>query len=129
MARYEYPFTIIHRCGHPGSYKATWDLLLSYKARLRDRDCDECRNIKGGREVLIINGEECVIPAITIGSDRQIEWAVKIRRKVIAALLKGHQEGGPNPMEWMRNQVNAKWWIDHRDVPLAELAPKFPQAA
>lgn len=129
MARYEYPFTIIHRCGHPGSYKATQDLLLGYKERLRARDCDTCRNEKGCREVLVIDGAECVIPAITIGTDRQISWAVQIRRKVITTLLKDHHEGAPNPVDWMKNQTNAKWWIDHRDAPPNELAPKFPQAA
>lgn len=130
MARYEYQFTIIHRCGHPGSYKATRDQLLPYKARLRERDCDECRNTKGGREVLVIDGQECIIPPITIGSEAQIEWAVKIRRKTIAALLKGHRQGDPNPVEWMlKSQATASWWIEKRNVKPADLPPKFPQAA
>ncbi|WP_224962682.1 hypothetical protein [Geomonas subterranea] len=129
MARYEYPFTIIHRCGHPGSYKATQDLLLGYKERLRARDCDECRNAKGGQETLTIDGQECVLPAITIGSDAQIAWAVKIRRKVLTVLLKNHHQGEPNPVDWMRNLTSAKWWIDHRDVPPAALAPAVPKAA
>lgn len=129
MARYEYPFTITHRCGHPGTYKATRDLLLSYKERLRARDCDECRDVKGGREVLVIDGVECVIPAITIGTDKTIAWAVKIRRKAITALLAQHRTGDPNPVAWMKNPTTASWWIDKRNVKPADLAPKFPQAA
>lgn len=51
------------------------------------------------------------------GSEKQIEWANRIRDRIItnASLdkiqeLVDHQKSG-----------NAKWWIDHRDYPLSEL--------
>lgn len=126
MSRYEYPFTIIHRCGHPGSYKASRDLLLGYKERLRAKDCDECRNMKGGREIVAIDGKECTLPAIVTGTAAQIEWAVKIRKKVLSTLLKTRKEGEPNPVDWMQDHTNAKWWIDNRNVTPRQLAPPLP---
>ena len=129
MARYEYPFLIIHRCGHPGNYKANRDLILGYKERLRAQDCDDCRNLRGGREVLVIDGQECVLPPIITGTEAQIDWAVKIRRKVLTGLLKMRKEGDTNPVDWMRNQTSAKWWIDRRNIAPAELTTNFPKAA
>jgi len=130
MSRYQYPISVMHRCGHPGNHKVSGDQLfrLRHTAKLRERDCDECRDIKGGREVIEIDNKQCTLFPITTGTDAQISWAVKIRRKFLTALLKDRQAGF-NPIEWMQYQTTAKFWIDHRNLTPTELIQGLQQAA
>jgi len=96
--------------------------------RLGQKDCPECSDQKGGKEVIEIDGEPCTLPALCSGTDAQISWAVGIRKRVLAALLK-HRKPGENPVVWMRFYIGAKWWIDHRNDPLTALVQELKKAA
>lgn len=122
---YLYPITITHRCGHiitrrEGGTKESRDRLA---ARLRQQDCEDCIRFKGGREVLLVDDTESVLPALRTGSDAQIAWAVKIRRKFLTAMLENRLTGF-NPVEWMQFLTDAKWWIDRRNLNPAELVER-----
>lgn len=130
MAHYQYPISVVHRCGHIGNHKVSGDQLfrLRYTAKLRERACDECRDIIGGREVIEVNGKEWVLHPIITGTDAQIVWAVKIRRKLLTTLL-NHREPGFNPVEWMQYQTTAKFWIDQRNLTSTELIQGLQKTA
>ena len=55
-----------------------------------------------------------VLPALT-GSERQVAWAETIRRERLAAAMRVDAETARRFIE----QVEAKWWIDHREQQLA----------
>lgn len=128
--QYLYPVVITHRCGHrvtrqEGGSRFDRDCLAG---RLSLQECPDCRNTRGGGEVVQIDGADHVLYPISTGTDAQIKWAVSIRRKVLNVLLKNRQPG-ENPVEWMLFKSDAKWWIDHRNVPASELFQQSRKAA
>ena len=127
---YLYPVSVTYLCGHNAtrmeggtkSSRQTLAFLLSKK------DCRECSNAKGGREVIQVDGLDFVLPAICAGSPAQIAWAVKIRRKILNAMLTDRQHTA-NPVELMKYALSAKWWIDHRTSIVGDLFPGSSKTA
>jgi hypothetical protein len=57
------------------------------------------------------------------GSDRQIAWATSIRAKRLAAMMTATPSFSTNS-EACGVIVDAKWWIDHRDLNDTDLVAK-----
>jgi len=127
---YLYPVYVKHLCGHEvkrmeGGTRLSRERLAR---ELKQTDCLACRGIKGGREVIQIDGQDFVLPAMSVGSPAQIKWAVQIRRKVLTALL-ADRRPGENPVELMLFLTVAKWWIDKRTLDACDIFNGFRKAA
>lgn len=127
---YLYPLTVNYRCGHKETIQegGSRSQRTQIAHTLGMDMCPACRRVLGGEEEIFIDGMNFVLNAITIGSDKQIVWAVKIRKRMVNILLKQRQPG-ENPLLWMRYLFSAKWWIEHRNANPADLFAEFKKAA
>lgn len=125
---------IKHSCGHEqthmlyGIFAADIDRQVARLARQKCKPCylagkKVAEEARAAADVPII--AELVFASLQ-GSAKQIAWAEGIRTKRISALQRrGH--GGVNLLAAV---VEAKWWIDYRDVPddqLLSLCPVAPK--
>jgi len=128
--QYKTSVSVTHKCGHvvttmEGGRREDRDRLRRQRA---ENECWACREAKGGYEVLQIDGADFHVPAIIVGTDKQISWAVAIRKSIIKKLMENRCEG-ENPLTWILFKSNAKFWIDHRNDQTAALAQDQRQAA
>jgi hypothetical protein len=63
------------------------------------------------------------------GSDRQIAWASTIRAKRLAAIIAAAPSDDPSKIRACCVIIDAKWWIDHRDLSDADFLAKAEAAA
>lgn len=132
MAKY----TIIHSCGHESIVRLTgrtrdreWQI-----ERMEGRLCEECWHAEQARKRAEENAAaatanaEAGLPAL-VGSEKQVAWAETIRAQKLATLdieMDTNQAGIASDTEAnqarlraavsaIRNQDQARWWIDHRD--------------
>lgn len=120
------PGHITHKCGH--AY--TWPIIgrsastrLARAAALADQDCPECSrttdyNVFGNCDPKL---------ARLVGTDKQVAWALQIRRKRLREINWGIvQQALPantsrTDAERILSHVaripEATWWIQQRDVP------------
>ncbi|SEN65336.1 hypothetical protein SAMN05192583_3264 [Sphingomonas gellani] len=130
---------ITHACGHEQVHylagfpdqrvrKATW---------LRTTECRTCFvAAKRLQEAEVAARDLVVVAPLDLpqlcGSDRQVAWATTIRARRLSAML---AEGSVPDFRF--GVIDAKWWIDHRDLTDADLVAKageimtagLPQAA
>lgn len=127
---YLYPLSVRYRCGHTVISQEGGSRFDRQRtaAKLADQDCWECSCIKGGREVILIDGAEYVLQPILSGSDKQVAWAVRIRKRVVAKLLKSRSPG-ENPLEWMYFLTSSAWWIEHKNIDPEHLVTEFRNVA
>lgn len=143
-SRERYELQVIqHACGHTmlhpfyGDDDFQWPERI---AQLREGACALCQAEQREREQQqrVISArrqaEEQGLPPL-LGSERQVMWAELIRQDAMAAIDKVHQwvarvdhqareedpdhwdsvrHGMARAVEWLQQQDDAKWWIDHR---------------
>ena len=121
MAKY----TINHICGHqsvadicgPESGRA------GQRDRMETRMCSDCYHKQQAQAVAAASTE---LPTL-IGSDKQVQWALTIRLKMLAdaqryADQKIAESGNAEKVktlltaaiEWLKAQTDARYWIDNR---------------
>ena len=108
--------------------------------KIRDRDykvehyywlCDECKAEKREKELEEAKekSREMKLPELT-GSEKQVNWALKIRMEAIKAIEKQlevyklNPEDKPTQEEFLTRlgltellkETRASWWIDYRDA-------------
>lgn len=116
---------ITHSCGHVerhfvgGMYAGDGDAQARKLARMKCKPCFKAgkqakANVQAEADRATLVG--VVLPDLA-GSDRQIAWAVSIRLERLAVL----QRTVPSRVPAFVAIVDAKWWIDHRDLSLAEM--------
>ena len=119
---------ITHACGHEQVHYLTgFAGQQDRKARwLRTTLCRICF-IAGRREeqaTLAAQAEAAVahldLPKLS-GSDRQIAWATTIRASGLAALVADIAGMDDEALTPCLEITDAKWWIDHRDLPAFDL--------
>ena len=106
--------------------------------------CDECKAKKREEEVkkAIEKSKEMELPEL-VGSEKQVQWALKIRLDAIKniekqieaekALERLNPEGDPEKVEKlmrlgfaeMLKETKASWWIDNRYASWGELARRI----
>ncbi len=116
---------ITHSCGHIERHLIVVQFAYEgdTKARqLERRKCTDC--YRAGKESKAADQAaaddatlaDIDLPAL-VGSEKQVDWAGKIRAKRLAAAARED----PETAKSLARQVQAKWWIDNRDVDLAAI--------
>ena len=131
QSTYKYAMFVRYTCGHTEtrmeggtkSDRARWAMNLG------KGECPACAKVRGGGETIEVDGVDFVVPTLLIGSVKQLAWAVGIRKKIIKTLLDNHHSGDPNPLIWLQDRIEAKWWIDNRDKLPGEFVENFRTAA
>ena len=131
QSTYKYPMYIRYTCGHAETRmeggtrrgRDTWAMNLGKS------ECPACAKTRGGGETIQIDGVDFVIPALLIGSVKQLAWAVGVRKKIVNKLLDNHHPGDANPLLWLQDRIEAKWWIDNRDKLPGQFAENIRVAA
>ena len=116
--------TITHACGHLQIHHVLGftQQQLRKVAMLEAESCDSCRRATRREESLAASGERSAALASLSGSPRQVAWAESIRATRLTSLLADHDNGTPDACRSCAAVAEAKWWIDHRDLPFADLA-------
>lgn len=119
---------IIHACGHKQVHVIYgFDSQVARKARwLRTTKCRACfvtdkkaeQTEAAARDSATI--AHLVLPPLT-GSERQVSWAETIRINRLAALVATPHTTTDADCSLCLRISDAKWWIDHRDLPNADL--------
>ena len=112
---------ITHACGHGQiHYLAGFASQQERKARwLRTTKCKTCfLDDKRSEQAEATAGASAAVAHLDLpslsGSDRQIAWATTIRATRMAALVT--KAGGAHDHRALILMIEAKWWIDHRDL-------------
>jgi hypothetical protein len=123
---------IIHACGHEQAHHLTgFDSQQERKARwLKTTTCRNCFVAeKRAEEAAAAALSSAAIshldlPLLT-GTDRQVSWASTIRTKRLAALTNPNSDAGCSACLQI---IDAKWWIDRRDLTDVDLMAAAAQA-
>lgn len=121
--------TITHACGHVQIHHVLGftQQQLRKVARLEIAPCATCRqaarqaNSKAASTEQITALKDFPLANLS-GSPRQVAWAETIRVTRLSSLLADREDGTPEACGACAAITEAKWWIDHRDLPLADLA-------
>lgn len=113
---------ITHSCGHIERHLIIVQFAYEgdTKARqLERRKCTICyRTGKASKAADQAEADDAVLAGIDlpelVGSEKQVDWAGKIRRERLAAALRQDPEAAQS----LAGQTEAKWWIDHRSQPI-----------
>ena len=121
--------TITHACGHVQIHHVLGftQQQLRKVTRLESAPCDSCRQAARQASRATYGAERAaalahLALASLSGSPRQVAWAESIRVTRLTSLLADHDNGTTDACRSCAAIVEAKWWIDHRDLPLADLA-------
>ncbi len=117
---------ITHSCGHVERHLIVVQFAYEgdTKARqLERRKCTDC--YRAGKESKAADQAaaddatlaDIDLPAL-VGSEKQVDWAGKIRRERLAAALREDSETARR----VAMQAQAKWWIDNRNADLAAIS-------
>ena len=115
---------ITHSCGHLERHLIVVQFAYEGDAKARQlerRKCTDCYRAgkqskaadQAGADNVVLAGID--LPAL-VGSEKQVDWAGKIRRERLAAALR-HD---PETAKSLAGQTEAKWWIDHRSQKLGQ---------
>lgn len=124
-------YTIDHACGHKGAHQltgkqSTRQWILGQRAQEPCPDCSRAAReeqlaiVKAQREqanqAAAESNQAAGLPALK-GTPKQIAWAESIRRDQLARIERyelhhDHLKGATTAAS---KQVDASWWIDHRD--------------
>lgn len=118
---------ITHSCGHIERHLILAQFAYEGETKahqLERRKCTDCR--RAGKQVKAASqatADDAVLASLDlpalIGSEKQVDWAGKIRRERLAAALRKD----PETARILSGQTEAKWWIDHRAADLAAITP------
>ena len=119
---------IVHACGHEQVHVIYgFDSQVARKARwLRTTKCRACFVAeKKVDQTETVARESATIahldlPPLT-GSEPQVAWAETIRIRRLAALTVTPHTNADADCDVCLRVHDAKWWIDHRDLPIAGL--------
>lgn len=128
--------TITHACGHLQIHHVLGftQQQLRKVAMMEAAPCDSCRRAarqassKAASDEQVAALEQFVLASL-IGSPRQIAWAESIRVSRLTGLLADRENGTADVCRSCAAITEAKWWIDHRHLPSAELAARAVAAA
>ena len=128
--------TITHACGHLQIHHVLGftQQQLRKVAMLEAAPCDSCRRATRREESLATSGAKSatlahLALASLSGSPRQVAWAESIRVTRLTSLLADHENGTPDACRSCAAVAEAKWWIDHRNLPSADLAARAMRSA
>ena len=120
---------ITHACGHLQIHHVLGftQQQLRKVARLESAPCDSCRRAARQVSSTAYGAEQAATLAHLAlanlsGSPRQVAWAESIRVTRLSSLLADREDGTPEACRACAAITEAKWWIDHRDLPLADIA-------
>ena len=118
--------TITHACGHLKIHHVLGftQQQLRKVAMLEAAPCDSCRRATRREESLAASGERSAALASLSGSPRQVAWAESIRVTRLTSLLADHDNGTPDACRSCAAVAETKWWIEHRNLPYADLAAR-----
>ncbi|RYF22938.1 MAG: hypothetical protein EOO77_03105 [Oxalobacteraceae bacterium] len=112
---------ITHACGHEQDHYLTgYDSQQERKARwLQTTMCWDCfvteKKAEEVRAAALNNAAIAHLDLpVLVGTDRQMSWASTIRTKRLAVMT---APGGVADHDACLRVSDAKWWIDHRDLP------------
>lgn len=122
---------ITHACGHEQAHSLTgFASQQERKARwLRTTTCRTCFIAEKRSEQADAAAQDSAavahldLPALT-GSERETAWASTIRAKRLATVVASTAGGAENDHRSYLLVADAKWWIDHRDLPDTDLLAK-----
>ena len=121
--------TITHACGHLQIHHVLGftQQQLRKVARLESAPCDSCRRAARQASSTACDAEQAaalahLALASLSGSPRQVAWAESIRVTRLTSLLADHDNGTPDACRSCAAVAEAKWWIEHRNLPSADLA-------
>ncbi len=116
---------ITHSCGHVerhfvgGMFAGDGDAQARKLARMKCKPC-----FKAGKQAkadVQAEADRTTLAGVSLpdlaGSERQVAWAASIRLDRLAAL----QRTTPSRVPAFVTIIDAKWWIDHRGLNLAEM--------
>jgi len=122
---------IAHACGHEQAhYIPGYPAQQDRKARwLRTTKCRTCFvDDKRSEEAEAAARNAAAIAHLNlpelVGSDRQVSWATTIRMKRLAAMMAASSIDDADGHEACVAVIDAKWWIDHRDLTDTDLIAK-----
>jgi len=129
---------ITHACGHGQIHHlAGFASQQERKARwLRTTQCRACFAAARRSEQTAVAADHVAaiahldLPAL-IGSERQVAWATTIRARRLVQFGEGGLAAARTGQSACLGVTDAKWWIEHRDVPDPDLlapAAGIPQA-
>ena len=120
---------ITHACGHEQvHYLAGFPSQQERKARwLGTTTCRTCfAAAKRSEQADAAARDTATIAHLTLpallGSERQVGWATTIRASRLAVIVA--EQGADASQHACLEVTDAKWWIDHRDLPDADLIAK-----
>lgn len=128
--------SITHACGHLQIHHVLGftQQQLRKVARLEMAVCDSCKQAaRRASSAAAAAQQAAAIAHLTLagltGSPRQIAWAETIRTACLSNLLADPVRGMPEASMACAAVTEAKWWIDHRHLPLADLAARATEVA
>lgn len=118
---------VTHSCGHIERHLILAQFAYEGETKAHQferRKCTDCT--RAGKQVKAASqatADDAVLASLDLpallGSEKQVDWAGKIRRERLAAALRKH----PDAVSHFAGQTDAKWWIDHRAADLAAITP------
>jgi hypothetical protein len=135
-------YDIKYSCGHQGREQiygksSSREWLIDKKS---GELCPECykaelerKHVEESKQAALVNQEEYGLPPLE-GTERQVQWAEVVRRKIVDELQKvvsgiGDQnENKPYAVEasqQIMSQSSAHWWIENRDRDIRSLVVEF----
>lgn len=121
---------IKHSCGHEQAHDIVGIFAVDYDrqaARLARQKCKPCYvGAKRATEQAKATLDTAIVGDLALvelqGSPKQVAWAETIRVKRIAAL----HHTGCEAVTRLAGITEAKWWIDHRELPDDSLLARCP---
>lgn len=135
MAKYE----VTHKCGHEITHELFGKIDDRYSKIdwLETKDCKDCWRATqvAAEQAQVATVDTDDYPQLT-GSDKQIDWATRIRAKMIVEWdelagmpIKELPDNMREPIMAVLAEESAAWWIDHRTLSLREMATDVVRAA
>ncbi|MBB4620010.1 hypothetical protein [Sphingomonas abaci] len=128
--------TVTHACGHMQLHHVLGFTQQQQRkvALLEAAPCDSCRRSTRQASGRAVSAEQVaalahLALASLCGSPRQVAWAETIRVTRLTSLLADRDHGTPEACSACATIAEAKWWIDYRNLPLADLAARGVAAA
>lgn len=128
--------TITHACGHLQIHHVLGftQQQLRKVAMLEAAPCDSCQRAAKREACKAPSKEQAAAVAHLAlanlsGSPRQVAWAESIRVTRLTSLLADCENDTTEVCRSYAAIVEAKWWIEHRNLPLPDLAVRATAAA
>ena len=122
---------ITHACGHEQAHYLTGfasqqDRKVQWLKTTKCRPCFVAEKTTAQADAASRDGAAIAhldLPPLS-GSERQVAWATSVRASRLAALIAEPAADGAVAWEVCAPIIDAKWWIDQRDLPAADFLAK-----